>query len=79
MDSLLELFCKVDDFCQKFELVWNKRLLASGKKRRERKRNLSFRSCQIKSCLLQSRILDTQPFKPVYGRRRVGKPTLRLP
>jgi len=41
MDSLLELFCDVDDFCQKFEPNWNKRLLASGERQRQRQRSLT--------------------------------------
>ena len=30
MDSLTELFCLIDDFCQDFEPEWEKRLLADG-------------------------------------------------
>ena len=41
MESLLELFCDVDDFCQKFEMTWKKRLLGNGEKQRERERSLS--------------------------------------
>jgi hypothetical protein len=41
MDSLLELFCDVDDFCQKFEPTWNRRLLASGERHRQRQRSLT--------------------------------------
>lgn len=41
MDSLLELFSDVDDFCQKFEPNWNKRLLASGERQRQRQRSLT--------------------------------------
>lgn len=41
MESLLELFCDVDDFCQKFEPIWRKRLFASGECQRERERSLS--------------------------------------
>jgi hypothetical protein len=41
MDSLLELFCDVDDFCQKFEPVWTKRLLVSGERQRQRTRSLT--------------------------------------
>jgi hypothetical protein len=41
MDSLLELFCDADDFCQKFEPVWQKRLLASGECQRQRARSLT--------------------------------------
>jgi hypothetical protein len=30
MDSLLELFCDVDDFCLEFVPIWRRRLLSSG-------------------------------------------------
>jgi hypothetical protein len=32
MDSLLELFCDVDDFCETFEPSWNQQQLSSGQK-----------------------------------------------
>ncbi len=35
MDSLLELFCDVDDFCIAFLPFWNQQLLISGKKQRQ--------------------------------------------
>ena len=38
MSSLEELFCQIDDFCQKFEPVWQKRLLTEGTKTRARLR-----------------------------------------
>jgi hypothetical protein len=41
MESLLELFCEVDDFCQQFEPIWKKRLLISGEYQRLRERSLS--------------------------------------
>lgn len=41
MDSLLVLFCDVDDFCSEFLPVWNQHLLASGQKQRQRARSLS--------------------------------------
>lgn len=41
MNSLLELFCDVDDFCQKFEPTWNRCLLASGERHRQRQRSLT--------------------------------------
>lgn len=41
MPSLEELFCQVDDFCQKFEPAWNRELLSTGKKTRQRAKNLS--------------------------------------
>ncbi len=41
MDSLLELFCDVDDFCKAFLPIWNHQLLASGHKHRQRARSLT--------------------------------------
>jgi len=41
MDSLLELFCDVDDFCQIFMPMWRKQLLCAGEIQRQRKRSLS--------------------------------------
>ena len=40
MFSLEALFCSVDDFCQRFEPVWQQQLLSSGLQERERQRNL---------------------------------------
>lgn len=40
MDSLTELFCQIDDFCQAFEPEWNNRLLANGHKKRQRAASL---------------------------------------
>jgi hypothetical protein len=39
MDSLEELFCQIDDFCQVFEPAWHKTLIAGGQQR-ERQRSL---------------------------------------
>ncbi len=36
MDSLLELFCDVDDCCKSFLPVWQRQLLASGEIQRQR-------------------------------------------
>ena len=41
MNSLLELFCDVDDFCQVFVPVWRKQLLSAGEIQRQRERSLS--------------------------------------
>lgn len=41
MDKLTELFCLVDNFCQVFEPEWNKHLLETGHKRRDKKTQLS--------------------------------------
>jgi hypothetical protein len=40
MFSLEELFCAVDDFCQRFEPVWQRQLLSSGLQERNRERSL---------------------------------------
>lgn len=41
MSSLEELFCHIDDFCQKFEPLWQQQLLGQGVKTRRRARGLS--------------------------------------
>lgn len=40
MFSLEELFCRVDDFCQRFEPTWQRQLLSSGLQERDRDRSL---------------------------------------
>jgi hypothetical protein len=40
MFSLEELFCRVDDFCQTFEPLWQGQLLSHGLQLRNRKRSL---------------------------------------
>jgi len=41
MDSLTELYCLIDDFCRAFEPAWERHLLATGAKRRQRPSLLS--------------------------------------
>ncbi|MBD1876322.1 IS982 family transposase [Nodosilinea sp. FACHB-131] len=41
MDSLEELFCHIDDFCQQFEPKWHRLLLTEGSQHRQRQRSLS--------------------------------------
>jgi transposase len=41
MLSLEELFCSVDDFCQRFEPQWKRQLLGNGLQRRKRARSLT--------------------------------------
>ena len=41
MNSLEELFCSVDDFCQKFESAYEQKLLSSGVRHRLRAKRLS--------------------------------------
>lgn len=40
MFSLEELFCCVDDFCQRFEPMWHQQLLSHGRAQRQRARSL---------------------------------------
>lgn len=40
-DSLLELFCDIDDFCQQFVPEWNRRQLESGERQRQRAKRLT--------------------------------------
>ncbi len=47
MDSLLELFCDVDDFCQEFLPIWNQQLFSSGEKQRQRARSLTMSEIMI--------------------------------
>ena len=41
MDSLTELYCLVDDFCEVFEPAWEKHLLTEGRRKRRRIASLS--------------------------------------
>lgn len=41
MESLLELFCDVDDFCKNFVPVWEQQQIATGLRRRNRARSLT--------------------------------------
>ena len=41
MMSLLELFVSVDDFCQSFLPIWEKKLISDGSKKRHRTGQLS--------------------------------------
>ena len=41
MRNLLEVFCNVDDFCQAFLPTWQQHLIACGRQRRQRARQLS--------------------------------------
>lgn len=37
MDKLVEIFSDVDDFCKVFIPEWNKTLIETGKRKRQRK------------------------------------------
>jgi len=42
MDSILELFCAVDDFCTDFLPIYEQQLVQSGLKMRHRNRSLTW-------------------------------------
>lgn len=65
MDSLLELFCDVDDFCQGFLPVINQQLLSSGQKLRQRARSLTI--SEIMTILIAFHQSHYRDFKAYYG------------
>jgi len=62
--SLEELFCSVDDFCQKFEPQWHQHLLGNGFARRHRQRSLSF--SEIMTILIAFHLCHYRDFKHFY-------------
>lgn len=64
MDSLLELFCDVDDFCKAFLPIWSKQLLASGAKQRLRVRSLTI--SEIMTILIAFHQSHYRDFKAYY-------------
>ena len=64
MESLLELFCDVDDFCQAFVPVWNRQLLKSGQKQRQRARSLQL--SEIMTILIAFHQSHYRDFKAYY-------------
>ena len=65
MDSLLELYCGVDDFCQVFLPFWNQQQLASGEKQRQRARSLSI--SEIMTILIAFHQSHYRDFKAYYA------------
>jgi hypothetical protein len=65
MDSLLELFCSVDDFCKEFLPIWNQQLLSSGQKQRQRARSLTL--SEIMTILISFHQSHYRDFKAFYG------------
>lgn len=63
--SLVELFCDVDDFWQRFEPMWKQRLLASGTRQRWRKTELS--ESEIMTILIHFHECDFRHFKAYYA------------
>lgn len=64
MESLTELFCDVDDFCQEFLPVWHKQLLSTGEVQRQRKRSL--RVSEIMTILIHFHQSHYRDFKAYY-------------
>ena len=58
------LFCEVDDFCQRFELSWSRRLLHSGTRRRKRKSRLAL--SEIMTILIAFHSSQFRTFKHYY-------------
>lgn len=64
MDSLTELFCLIDDFCQTFEPEWEKHLLAAGQKKRQRCASLCLSELMTLAVLFHQ--LRFRQFKSFY-------------
>ncbi len=64
MESLLVLFCDVDDFCKEFLPIWNHQLLASGQKHRQRPRSLTI--SEIMTILIAFHQSHYRDFKAYY-------------
>jgi hypothetical protein len=63
-NSLLLLFCHVDDFCKVFEPHWQKSLLDNGVKQRQRKLSLSL--SEIMTILIIFHQYHNRNFKHFY-------------
>ncbi len=64
MDSLVEMFCHVDDFCQAFLPIWQAQLLASGAIQRQRPRSLCM--SEIMTILIAFHQSHYRDFKAYY-------------
>jgi len=64
MDSLLELFCDVDDFCETFEPFWNQQHLSNVEKKRQRNRSLTL--SEIMTILIAFHQSHYRDFKAYY-------------
>jgi transposase len=64
MDSLTEMFCDVDDFCQTFVPNWQKQMLSAGEIQRQRARSLSI--SEIITILIHFHQSHYRNFKAYY-------------
>jgi len=62
--SLLELFCHVDDFCQRYQSLWEREQLPSGIRRRRRERSLSL--SEVMTILIRFHQSHYRHFKAFY-------------
>jgi len=62
--SLLELFVSVDDFCQRFLPIWEKKLISEGSKKRRRAGQLSI--SEIMTILIYFHQSRYRNFKAYY-------------
>lgn len=70
MDSLTELFCLIDDFCQGFEPEWEKHLLENDHKKRKRAASLCMSELMTLAVLFhQLRFRQFKSFYLAYARR----------
>jgi hypothetical protein len=71
MDSLLELFCDVDDFCQIFLPIWRKQLLSTGEIQRQRERSLT--ASEVMTILIHFHQSHYRNFKAHYTDYVLGR------
>lgn len=64
MESLLVLFCDVDDFCKVFLPIWNRQQLDSGQNQRQRARSLTI--SEIMTILIAFHQSHYRDFKAYY-------------
>lgn len=64
MDSLTELFCRIDDFCIAFEPAWEQHLLADGQ--RHRRRHASLELSELMTLVVLFHQLRFRQFKSFY-------------
>ncbi len=64
MRNLLEVFCNVDDFCQAFLPTWQQHLIACGRQRRQRARQLSL--SEVMTILIAFHQSHYRNFKAFY-------------
>jgi len=64
MESITELFCLIDDFCQLFEPTWEQHLLTAGTQKRRRKSALSLSELMTLAVLFHQ--LRFRQFKGFY-------------